>query len=361
MMDNESLPNMDDVQSSEPTEQSLLDAVMANSPIMEEVGVPLPTEEEVPEVPEESDEEDQESEELVSEDEEVEVEEEAGEEGEDDQSTQEPEIYTADDLDLDAQVTVKVDGEEMNVSFGDLIKGYQTDQSLSSKGRELGEARKQLDEEREQKLQEITQMSDTMTVMLGQSEQVFAKQYADLESKIDKARADGDTYEVNELKDKREQVQKKYWDVRNRREQITQAVQEQQQKLAQEQWEAQLKNFDEKIPEMIPDFNDEVAQSIRQFAIDEGINPNLLDEITDPVIVKFVDDYRRLKQGVTKGAAKRKAVPAKRAPVKKAKPVNQKKEEAAKMVKARAFREDASEADQMAFLRQHASNSLTNL
>ena len=358
MMDNESLPNMDDVQSSEPTEQSLLDAVMANSPIMEEVGVPLPTEEEVPEVPEESDEEDQESEELVSEDEEVEVEEEAGEEGEDDQSTQEPEIYTADDLDLDEQVNVKVDGEEMNVYFGDLIKGYQTDPSLSSKGRELGEARKQLDEEREQKLQEITQMSDTMTAMLGQSEQVFAKQYADLESKIDKARADGDTYEVNELKDKREQVQKKYWDVRNRREQMTQAVQQQQQKLAQEQWEAQLKHFDEKIPEMIPDFNDEVAQSIRQFAIDEGINPNLLDEITDPVIVKFVDDYRRLKQGVTKGTAKRKNVPAKRAPVKKAKPAAKKQQDAENMVKARAFKEDASADDQMAFLRQHASKSL---
>ena len=45
--------------------------------------------------------------------------------GEDDTSTQEPEIYTADDLDLDAQVAVKIDGEESAVSFGDLIKVTQ--------------------------------------------------------------------------------------------------------------------------------------------------------------------------------------------------------------------------------------------
>ena len=66
--------------------------------------------------------------------------------------------------------------------------------------------------------------------------------------------------------------------------------------------------FPYEIPNMIPDFDEKVAQDIRSFAIEEGINPDVLDQITDPVIVKFVDDYRRLKQGVKKGAAKRKAV-----------------------------------------------------
>ena len=39
MIDNESLPVSDDVQDQGPSEQELLDAVMQNSPIMDEVSV----------------------------------------------------------------------------------------------------------------------------------------------------------------------------------------------------------------------------------------------------------------------------------------------------------------------------------
>ena len=71
MIDNESLPATDDVQDQGPSEQELLDAVMANSPFAEEAGlVPLPDEGEIDEDPVESDEEDPESEEVVSEDDE---------------------------------------------------------------------------------------------------------------------------------------------------------------------------------------------------------------------------------------------------------------------------------------------------
>ena len=45
--------------------------------------------------------------------------------------------------------------EDTEVSFGDLVKGYSTEQSLSKKGRELGEARKALDAEKEEKLKRI--------------------------------------------------------------------------------------------------------------------------------------------------------------------------------------------------------------
>ena len=120
-----------------------------------------------------------------------------------------------------------------------------------------------------------------------------------------------------------------------------------------------MEHFQEEIPNLIPDFDEEVATSIRQFALDEGIDPDILDQITDPKIVKFVDDYRRLKQGVTKGTAKRKATRAKKAlPTKKAPPAKKKAEDKAKMIKARAFKEDATEAEQMEFLRGHASRSL---
>ena len=363
-MNEESLPVTDDVQNSGPSEQELLDAVLANSPMLEEAEVPLPEEEIEYEDPVESDEEveDPESEEVVSEEVEEEVEEYEEEAvGEDDTSTQ-PDLFTTDDLDLDARVVVKVDGEEQEVSFGDLIKGYSTEQSLSAKGRELGEARKAIEEERATKLGELEQIMGGANAMMSQTEQTFAKQYHDLEAKIQEARENGDTFELGELKDKRELAQQKYWKARQQREGMMSKAAEEYQKAQNEAFENQLQHFAEVIPSMIPDFDEKVAGEIRDFAIQEGIAAEVLDTITDPAIVKFVDDYRRLKQNVSKGAAKRKAAPVRKAvPAKKATPAKKKQEDKAKMVKARAFREDATQEEQMDFLRQYASKSLSNI
>jgi len=364
-MDNEeSLPAMDDVQVDGQSEQQLLDAVMQGSELAQAAGlVPLPNEEIVEDGPVESDEqEDQDTEEAVSEDEgeEVEiVEEEDIIEDAAQAATQDIDVYTADDLDLDAQVSVKIDGEETAVSFGDLLKGYTTEQSLSKKGRELGEARAALDKERTEKLEELDKVVLASAGVIGQTEQAFAKQYHDFEASIKKARDDGDTFEVNELKDKREQTQESYWKARNQREGMMKAAEEHKNKALQENYEKEIQYFQQTIPTLIPDFNESVATKIREFAIAEGINAESLDRITDPAIVKFVDDFRRLKQGVTKGTAKRKAVASKKAlPTKKPTSAKRKTADKESMIKARAFKQGSSKADQDAFLRQFASKSL---
>ena len=360
MIDNDTLPNSDDGQAQGPSEQDLLDAVMKNSPIMDEVGIPLPTEEDNAQDPVESDIEDpEESDEVVSEDSEEGTEEtEEDIESADDASTQ-PEIFTAEDLDLDAQVQVKIDGKEMNVSFGDLLKGYQTDAHLSKKGRELGEAQKGFETAQAEKLQELETVATASAQMLAGTEQKHAKAYHDIEAKINKAREDGDTYEVGELKDKREQVQKKYWDARKQRESIVGAVQAKKAEYETAEWNKKLEHFSKEIPNHIPDFNDKVANDIRDFAVGEGLSDEVLQGLVDPVAIKMINDYRLLKQGVSKGAAKRRVIPAKKAiPTKKAPPASKKAADKANMVKARAFKENASADDQMDFLRQHASKSL---
>ena len=338
------------------TEEALLADIIRNSDFVDT----LP-EEQVPQLDaEESDDEDPElSEEAdnVDEEEEVEIEEEEAED-EDDTSTQDAEVYTPDDLDLDAKVAIKIDGKETEVSFSELIKGYSTEQHLSNEGRKLGEARKQLDEEYEKKFQEINNLGQASSAILYREEQALAKEYHDIESQIEEARKDGDTYQVNELKDKREQTQKNYWNARNNREQLVKQVQAQVEEQNAKQWNAQLEHFNKAIPEMIPDFNENTAKAIREFAIAEGIKPEVLDSITDPVIVKFVDDYRRLKQGISKGSAKRKASIIKKAPVRKAKTRSQKEIDQETRIRQRAFAEDASNEDQMAFLRGLAEKSL---
>lgn len=338
------------------TEEQMLADIVANSQFTES----LPNEQDVPELDtEEPVEEDPETEEAETEEveEEVETEEEEATD-EDDTSTQEAEVYTPDDLNLDAKVAIKIDGEETEVSFSDLIKGYSTEQHLSNEGRKLGDARKKLDEEYQAKFKEINDLGQASSAILYREEQALAKEYHDIEAQIDQARKDGDTYEVNELKDKREQAQKNYWNARNSREQLVKQVQAQVEEQNTKQWNEQLEYFNKAIPEMIPDFNEKTATAIREFAIAEGIQPEILDTITDPVIVKFVDDYRRLKQGITKGSAKRKATAIKKAPVRKAKTKSQKEVDYETKIRQRAFAEDSSNEDQMAFLRGLAEKSL---
>ena len=250
------------------TADNLLADIVRNSEFVES----LP-DEQVPELdPEESDDQDPiQSEEADSEDVE-EVEEEANDDEEEDAAeaaTDISEPFAAEDLDLEAKVIVKIDGEDSEVSFGDLIKGYSTEQHLSKKGRELGDARKQMDIDYDTKVKELGNMSKASAAVLYSNEQQLSKEYHDIEAQIDQARKDGDTYEVNELKDKREQAQKSYWQARNQREALVKQVTEQEQEAQQKDWQAQLANFNEKIPELIPDFNDKTAQSIREFAIAE--------------------------------------------------------------------------------------------
>jgi hypothetical protein len=190
-------------------------------------------------------------------------------------------------------------------------------------------------------------------------EQKLAKEYHDVEAKIKEARDSGDTYELSDLKDQREQSQQKYWTARNTRENLLKTVEEQKTKLQEEQFASQMQHFQEVIPQIIPDFNDKVAVEIREFALENGIADELLNSVIDPNVVKFIDDYRRLKNGITKGAAKRKDIPTKKVPTKKPAASNKKAADKEKMVKARAFKEGSSKDDQMDFLRQYASNSLT--
>lgn len=341
------------------TEEALLADIMSNSEFVDT----LPNEQ-VPELDtEDLDEEDpKSSKEADSEDDEEETEEtdeDTDEEDADEESaTDEPDVFATDDLDLEAKVVVKIDGEHTEVSFGDLIKGYSTEQHLSKKGRELGDARKQLEEEYQGKVEEIQTLSKASAAILYSNEQALSKEYHKIEEAIQKARDDGDTYEVSELKDKREQSQKSYWKARNQRESLVDNLQKSEQQQNQKEWEEQITYFNQTIPDMIPDFNEDTAVAIREFAIEEGISIEVLDSIADPVIVKFVDDYRRLKQGINKGTVKRKNTPAKKAPLKKAKTVTKKKQDAASAAKARAMDPNSSTEDQMDFLRGLAERSL---
>ena len=268
----------------------------------------------------------------------------------DEDSTEEDELLAEDEIDWDYKVPVKVDGEIQHVSLAELRKGFATDQHLSKKGREVSELEKELKSEYEKNISEVVELGQTLAVQLSADEQALAQQYHEIEANIEKARDEGDTYEVNELKDKRETIQKKYWEARNKREGLAGVIQKQQEAQLQQQVEVLMEQFNKEIVELVPDFDPE---PIREFALSEGIPEELLDTIMDAKVVKFIDDYRKLKQKTSSGSAKRKQAPkAKGVPTKRgstSKRVREGKQKGA--LRETVLSGEADEASQLDFLK----------
>lgn len=350
------------------TEDEILADILANTEFLEDDDVPQPESLPDDEMEYEGDPDELDSEDPMDEDESVddveeEIDEESEEESDDEDAseedaTDEVTAYEEDEVDWDIHVPVTIDGEQTLVSLAELRKGYATEQHLSKKGRELGEARKEIEAEREQRLGELVSLTEAVNGMLASNEQELAQQYHAIDAKIKEARESGNTYELTELKDQREQAQQAYWEARNRREAVVQQTLEQKQAAEAQEWNTKVEQFFTEIEEVIPGYDEKYAEDLRGFGEEIGLSQEFMATVADVSIVKALDDYRKLKQGVTTGAKKRAKVSIKKAPVKKAKPAERKRVDQDNMVKARAFRQDASQEDQMAFLRNYASKSL---
>jgi len=276
--------------------------------------------------------------------------EEEGEE-DDDESAQDTDLLTEEDIDWDYKVPVKIDGVEQHLTLEELRKGYATDQSLSKKGNKISEQRKEFETEQSSKLQELTGMAALLQEQLQGEENELAAEYHSFDDKIKEARKEGSTYEITELKDQRETAQDAYWNARKKREGVAQAVQEKQQLEFSQHQEILAAKFNEDIATLVPSFIDD-ADAINQFALDEGIPQEMMSLVTDATVVKFIDDYRKLKQKITKGSVKRKATPkAKSAPVKKGLSRTSKQAKKDSTVRNKVLTGEGSENDQLAFLK----------
>jgi len=357
--------SFDDGYNSNDLEVKSLDDILRNSPAAKMLGLDtesLPEEDEdVPNPDESSTEEAQENDEESAKDldeKEESSDSEDDKEVEDDTSTQDTDLPTEEDIDWEYKVPVTVDGKTEYVTLEEIRKGYSTDKHLSQKGRELGELKKQLETERTEKLQEIVTLGQVIHEELTAVESGLASQYHKLKSEIDKAREEGDTYTARELKEQLEATQEKYWSARNKREEQTKAVIEKIQIQQSEQQQELLKQYEEKITDLIPDYSEKVAKSVREFAIKEGVPEALLDNIYSPEVVKFINDYRKLKTAKETGEVKRKAAPnVKSVPSKKGTPTSQKEREQANNSRSKVLSGQGSKQDELDFLKRISSVS----
>jgi len=357
----------DDGSVSADLEVKSLDDILKNSPAAKLLGLKeesLPTEDNSVPNPDESSAEEEQAPENDDEsetdlDEEKDSNEsEEGNADEDDTSTQNSELPTEEDIDWEYQVPVTVDGKTEYVSLEEIRKGYSTDKHLSQKGRELGELKKQIEQERTEKLQEIVTLGTVINQELTDAESRLSAEYHKIKGDIDTAREEGDTYTARELKEKLEETQEKYWAARNKREANVAKVSEQLKAQQAEQQQALLKSYEDNITNVIPDYSEKVAKSIRDFAIKEGLPEDILDVIYDTNIVKFIDDYRRLKNAKDTGEVKRKAAPkVKSVPSKKGVPQSQKERQDVSNNRTKVLSGQGSTQDQLDFLKRISSVS----
>jgi hypothetical protein len=250
---------------------------------------------------------------TVGEEERDEEEDEAEVEDESEDATQDEEVDESDaEVDMDFKVPVKIDGEMGEVTMEELIANYQTKQHQSKKGDELAEHAKAL----EGATQQAQLYAQVNAQLINQEDSKDQRVLKALQDKVDKAYADDD-FEAGKLNNQLAKAKEEYGSRKASRDNLMQGMSQQMGQQQQEQFTKQVEHFNEVVPELIPDWSPEVAQANRQFAINIGLDERVVDTMTDPMMVRAIDGFRRLAESSIKGTAKRKKAPVKRVPTKK--------------------------------------------
>ena len=161
--------------------------------------------------------------------------------------------------------TVKVDGEEVDVSADELIAGYQRQSDYTRKTQGVAEDRKAVEGERQQitqAQQEIQQMRDYLAARLQQAEGMLQTGAGEPEPNWDQLRED-DPMEYMLQRDR-------FRDRQEQQRQITQereALQAQQQAAAQQQWAQHLQNEQAALLERIPEWTDDNVSKEEKSAV----------------------------------------------------------------------------------------------
>lgn len=257
-------------------------------------------------------------------DEEVEDEDESEDATQDD-DTDEDEDY---DIDMDFSVPVKIDGEQSEVTMEELIANYQTKQHQSKKGDELAKQAKELVASKE----EAMMYANINTQLLGNEDDKDLNILKGLQERVDKA-YDEDDYDAGKLNRQLEKAKEEYGKRKSNRDSIMQTMSNKMQGQQAEAFNQQVEHFQKEIPNHITDWSEDIALKNREFALSLGLNPQLVDSIVDPMVVKVIDGYRRLSEGTSKGAVKRKKAAVKRVPTKK--PVSKSKKKSNRIEESR--------------------------
>ena len=220
-----------------------------------------------------------------SETEEVEEEDES-EDVDDDESEESEEEEVEDEDESESTVyTVKVNGQDVEVSEDELIKGYSRQQDYTQKTQQLAEYKRQLDGAAQQYQQELANTQQVRAQYVDALSTAIDTNYAHLQqyANID--------WETLKSQDKEEYLTKRD-EYRKAQESIqqlqvkAQEAQQQQEREMQVQHQQVLQEEHAKMVSILPEWNDPdtqraIAKTISEFALTKGYTQEELSQLVD--------------------------------------------------------------------------------
>ena len=242
-------------------------------------------------VEEKKEEEEQPSTEDVEESDESEEEPEEAEEAEEEESPdtddESPEDEETEDEEVEESTvyTVKVNGQDMEVSEDELIKGYSCQSDYTQKTQELAEYRRQMDQGAQQLQAEIAQTQQARAQYVDAVATAIESNYSHLQnfSTIDWERLK--TEDREEYLTKRDEYRQAEDQINQLKQKHAEASQQQQQEDAQ-QHQQMLQEEHHKMVSILPQWAEPetqraLAKSVTEFALSKGYTQEELSQLID--------------------------------------------------------------------------------
>jgi hypothetical protein len=215
--------------------------------------------------------------------------------------------------------TVRVNGEDVEVTFDELTKGYSREADYRRKTQEVAEQRKTVErqiQEAQAQFQKTQQMEQQYAELLPKLAQQLQ---ADNQPEPDwDAAFAADPIEATKL-ERQYRVQKED------RAKKLQAIQSEQQRLMQESQQGQQARYQQHLaeqaqllPDLIPAWKDEAVkatevEAMRKWAVESGrVSPDQINQISDAGHVALLHDAWKFSLGQAKVQEKRKAATSKK-------------------------------------------------
>lgn len=211
--------------------------------------------------------------------------------------------------------TVRVAGEDVDVSADELIAGYQRSGDYTQKTQAVAEDRKAVEAERQQfaaAQQELNQMRGNLAARLEQADTMLQAGNGEPEPNWDQLRED-DPMEYMVQRDRFRDKQEQQRQIHAERE----ALQQQENAVRHQQWQQHLQSEQAALLERIPEWRDENVATTEKshvitYAQRAGFSEQELSQASDSRAISILRKamlYDALQEGTPKAKAKTKAAP----------------------------------------------------
>ena len=215
-----------------------------------------------------------------------EVKEEESEVADDDESEESEEEEVEDEDEPESTVyTVKVNGQDVEVSEDELIKGYSRQQDYTQKTQQLAEYKRQIDGAAQQMQQEVAQTQQVRAQYVDALATAIEGNYTHLQQFANVDWEKLKTEDREEYLTKRDDYRQAQEQIEQLKSQAGQAQQQQQQEM-QVQHQQVLQEEHAKMVSILPEWSDPdtqraIAKTISEFALSKGYSQEELSQLVD--------------------------------------------------------------------------------